>query len=366
MNKLIFKHPERVLYEGLEMPVTQVQKIIRKQRLGKIPGLSVPFGPDRNQKIVVFEPEEVLHETVILYFHGGGYLVGTPESMDIGAAFFTERGYRFISLGYRLMPKYQFPAQVEDAFAGLETSIQYLSSNPRVPEHANFLNTNSNFETTKAYRLNSEKASTKKDSIPASIATSLSTAANSSFPPLVVGGNSAGGQLAAILGFSSSSQFSAFSPKFEPLSSITQNSQAAHSNSATQGSGTVHLNSIAKHHKARTIIQGVISLAGVMDQDDMLPSAGHEWSPYHMVLEHGLPNPPPQFLAIHGTHDVLSPYSSEVRFTNLLNSTANRHIADLVPLEDWKAQHIYLTAGVFTRENKVLDTIFEWLNKNFD
>lgn len=279
MNKVIFLHPERVLYEGLEIPVTQIQKAIRKQKLGRVPGFSVPFGPDRNQKIVVFEPAELRHSTTILYFHGGGYLVGTPESMDIGASFFTERGYRFISIGYRLMPRYPFPAQVEDAFAGYETAVGYLRSHP-------------------------------------------TPGITAELPPLVVGGNSAGGQLAAILGYAK--------PK----------------------------------NPAR--VQGVISLAGVMDQDDMLPHAGHEWSPYHLVSSQGLSSAPPRFLAIHGTHDVLSPYPSEERFVDLLNRTAGRPIADLVPLQKWKEQHIYLTAGVFTRENAALDTVFSWLDKYFE
>lgn len=279
MNTLIFKHPERVLYEGFEMPVTQVQKAIRKHKLGKVPGFSVSFGPDRNQKIVVFEPEELRHSTTILYFHGGGYLVGTPESMDIGAAFFTERGYRFISIGYRLMPRFQFPAQVEDAYLGFAAAMDYLRS--KAPDSKEFI-----------------------------------------APPLVVGGNSAGGQLAAILGYNRADYFAP--------------------------------------------VQGVISLAGVMDQDDMLPRAGHRWSPHHIVSTQGLADDPPRFLAIHGTHDVLSPYSSEERFVSLLNRTAGRQIADLVPLQDWKAQHIYLTAGVFTRENAVIAMMLKWLEENFD
>lgn len=278
MNTLLFKHPGRVLYEGFEIPVTQVQKSIRKHRLGLIPGLSVPFGPDQNQKIVIFEPEELQHKTTILYFHGGGFLVGTPESMDIGAAFFTARGYRFISIGYRLMPQHLFPAQVEDAYAGYETAMDYLRSAASGPEFT--------------------------------------------APPIVTGGNSAGGQLAAILGYN----------QMGPTAAI----------------------------------QGVISLAGVMNQDDMLPRAGHRWSPLHIVSSQGLSADPPRFLAVHGTHDVLSPFSSEARFVSVLNRTAGRPIADLVPLKDWKAQHIYLTAGVFTRPNPVIDRMLQWLEENFD
>ena len=269
MNTSPLRHPVRLLYEGAEMPITQIQKWHRKHQIGKVPCRSIPFGPERNQNIVVFEPEQRLHDTVILYFHGGGYLIGTPESMDIGAFFFTERGYRFISLGYRLLSQAAFPAQIEDAYAGYEAAVAYLQK-------------------------------------------------EGPLPPLVVGGNSAGGQLAAILGYN-------------------QKDRCAP-------------------------VQGIISLAGVMDQDDMLPRAGHRWSPYHIVEEQGLPANPPKFLAIHGRKDTLSPYESEERFVRLLNSTAGDDIAELAPLDDWRMQHIALTAGIFTRWNPALEILFRWLD----
>lgn len=55
---------------------------------------------------------------VILYFHGGGYVVGSLDShrhvaAEIGRAAAT----RVLALGYRLAPEHPFPAPIEDALA---------------------------------------------------------------------------------------------------------------------------------------------------------------------------------------------------------------------------------------------------------
>ena len=41
----------------------------------------IPFGTDQQQHCVLWEPDEVLHEMPVLYFHGGAYVFGSPESM---------------------------------------------------------------------------------------------------------------------------------------------------------------------------------------------------------------------------------------------------------------------------------------------
>ncbi|MEY9835689.1 alpha/beta hydrolase [Streptacidiphilus sp. EB103A] len=55
---------------------------------------------------------------VVLYFHGGGYVLGTAATgvaLAVGLA--ARVGGRGISVGYRLAPEHPFPAAVEDALA---------------------------------------------------------------------------------------------------------------------------------------------------------------------------------------------------------------------------------------------------------
>ena len=64
----------------------------------------IPFGADRMQHCVLWEPDEVRYETPVLYFHGGAYVFGTAESMLDAANVYNAQGYRFCSVGFREAP----------------------------------------------------------------------------------------------------------------------------------------------------------------------------------------------------------------------------------------------------------------------
>lgn len=54
----------------------------------------------------------------VVYFHGGGFVVGGLESHDsICAEICAGTGYRVVAVDYRLAPEHLFPAAVEDAIA---------------------------------------------------------------------------------------------------------------------------------------------------------------------------------------------------------------------------------------------------------
>ncbi|GLW71480.1 alpha/beta hydrolase [Kitasatospora phosalacinea] len=51
----------------------------------------------------------------ILYFHGGSYVAGSPETaMSLTGNLVVRTGFRALSLDYRLAPEHPFPAAVED------------------------------------------------------------------------------------------------------------------------------------------------------------------------------------------------------------------------------------------------------------
>ncbi len=55
---------------------------------------------------------------LLVYFHGGGWTLGSIESHDNVCRFLaTEAGIRVLSIGYRLAPESRFPAAADDAIA---------------------------------------------------------------------------------------------------------------------------------------------------------------------------------------------------------------------------------------------------------
>ena len=66
-------------------------------------------------------PPGVRADTVVLYLHGGGYVIGSPRShRHLAAAIARSAGARALSLDYRLAPEHPFPAALEDAVAAYQ------------------------------------------------------------------------------------------------------------------------------------------------------------------------------------------------------------------------------------------------------
>lgn len=61
-------------------------------------------------------------KATILFFHGGGWVVGSVSDYDLFARTLAERtGCRVVSVDYRLAPEHPFPAAVDDAWTALSS-----------------------------------------------------------------------------------------------------------------------------------------------------------------------------------------------------------------------------------------------------
>ncbi|WP_030276938.1 alpha/beta hydrolase [Streptomyces sp. NRRL B-24484] len=64
------------------------------------------------------EPDNGPHTGTILYFHGGGYVFGSPETaLSLTGHLAAKTGFRSYSLDYRLAPEHPFPAAIEDTLS---------------------------------------------------------------------------------------------------------------------------------------------------------------------------------------------------------------------------------------------------------
>lgn len=86
-------------------PVTLVQDRTISGRSGPIP-------------IRIYSPTIGTPLPTLLYFHGGGWVVGSLDSHDrLCRALANASGFHVISVDYRLAPEHKYPAAVEDAEA---------------------------------------------------------------------------------------------------------------------------------------------------------------------------------------------------------------------------------------------------------
>lgn len=89
----------------------------------RIENILIP-SPDARRKIRlrIYRRQSVTAPApVLLWMHGGGYVMGKPEQNDVGCAeYVRESGITVVSVAYRYAPKYPFPAGLEDCYSALK------------------------------------------------------------------------------------------------------------------------------------------------------------------------------------------------------------------------------------------------------
>jgi acetyl esterase len=89
--------------------------------VGKVENFTIPGpgGPIRARSYVPVAAAGPL--PTLIYFHGGGFVAGGLESHDGLCRLFTaEGGFKLIAVDYRLAPEHTYPAAVDDAWAATQ------------------------------------------------------------------------------------------------------------------------------------------------------------------------------------------------------------------------------------------------------
>jgi acetyl esterase/lipase len=96
----------------------------------------IQFGPHPQQALLLYEPPAGVErqKTAIIFIHGGGWQSGTPALFRFMGDFFARRGFPTLLLGYRLAPRFKFPAQLDDMYAGCEAGALALQQRGIIPE----------------------------------------------------------------------------------------------------------------------------------------------------------------------------------------------------------------------------------------
>ncbi|MDB5523898.1 MAG: esterase/lipase-like protein [Rhizobium sp.] len=93
--------------------------------------VDVPYGLDEAQKYDVYLPDSRANAPVIVMIHGGGWTSGDKADADVAAAkagYWVAKGYVFVSINYRLLPKKDPLIQAADVALAI-ASIQKNAPN---------------------------------------------------------------------------------------------------------------------------------------------------------------------------------------------------------------------------------------------
>jgi acetyl esterase len=89
--------------------------------------LSVP-GAEGDLPARVYRPDETGPLPTVVFFHGGGWVIGDLETHDnVARAIARDSRAVVLSVGYRLAPEAPFPAAVEDALATTRWAADHLA-----------------------------------------------------------------------------------------------------------------------------------------------------------------------------------------------------------------------------------------------
>lgn len=89
--------------------------------VGRIENVTIP-GPGGDIRARSYAPVAAAGPLpTLIYFHGGGLVVGNLETHDgLCRLFASEGGFKVIAVEYRLAPEHRYPAAVDDAWAAMQ------------------------------------------------------------------------------------------------------------------------------------------------------------------------------------------------------------------------------------------------------
>jgi acetyl esterase len=89
--------------------------------------LTIP-GPDSPLRARHYRPAVAGPAPLLVFFHGGGFVVGDIESHDgLCRMICREAGIHVLSVDYRLAPEHKAPAAVDDAMAGYRWALEHAA-----------------------------------------------------------------------------------------------------------------------------------------------------------------------------------------------------------------------------------------------
>ncbi|MEH6943113.1 alpha/beta hydrolase [Bacillus sp. JJ722] len=89
--------------------------------LSKVENRLIPVGQGAEIKVRIYTPEGQGPFPLFVYYHGGGWVIGDLETSDASCRMLANRTGRIVvSVDYRQAPEYKFPVPLEDSYEALK------------------------------------------------------------------------------------------------------------------------------------------------------------------------------------------------------------------------------------------------------
>ena len=110
-----------------QVSVEQTRMMYKAMRTGRVPkemykveDRTIP-GPAGEIPVRIYTPEGEGQHPVLVYYHGGGWVIGDLDTHDAVCRELANQGHCIVvSVDYRLAPEHKFPAAVEDCYAATQ------------------------------------------------------------------------------------------------------------------------------------------------------------------------------------------------------------------------------------------------------
>jgi acetyl esterase len=103
--------------QAREMIIQMRELAGEPEPVAKVEDSQIPT-PDGQIPVRIYTPEGTGPFPILVYFHGGGWVIGTIDTIDAPCRSLANRaGCIVVSVDYRLAPEHKFPAAPEDCYA---------------------------------------------------------------------------------------------------------------------------------------------------------------------------------------------------------------------------------------------------------
>ncbi|MED1949724.1 alpha/beta hydrolase [Brevibacillus centrosporus] len=102
---------------------------VELEPLSEVSNRKIPIGHDTRIAVRIYTPAADGPFPVFVYYHGGGWVIGDLETADASCRMLANRTKSVVvSVDYRLAPEHKFPIPAEDSYAALEWAAANAAS----------------------------------------------------------------------------------------------------------------------------------------------------------------------------------------------------------------------------------------------